>query len=101
MPKKFVWLLLTLWCAYFKGQVIGIMGPVGSGKSTILQGILGETLHRAIDDIFAQKPIEFCRNAIANGIGYVGQESKFMSSLIFFDSCLPMIFNIFYCKSIN
>ena len=60
------------------------MGPVGSGKSTILQGILGETLHRAIDDIFAQKPIEFCRDAIANGIGYVGQESKFMSSLFFF-----------------
>jgi ABC-type transport system involved in cytochrome bd biosynthesis fused ATPase/permease subunit len=50
-----------------KGHLIGIVGPVGSGKSTILMGILGENAIQGA-------PIQINAELMANGFAYVGQD---------------------------
>ncbi|KAF7639382.1 hypothetical protein Mgra_00001051 [Meloidogyne graminicola] len=49
------------------GMLIGVMGPVGSGKSALLLGILGETI---IDG----HPILLNEEVISQGFAYVGQD---------------------------
>uniref|UniRef100_A0A914UUG0 Multidrug resistance-associated protein 7 n=1 Tax=Plectus sambesii TaxID=2011161 RepID=A0A914UUG0_9BILA len=55
---------LTLQCA--KGSIIGIFGSVGCGKSSLLQGILGE-IHRQSGEI------EIAKCVLRDGFAYVAQ----------------------------
>ena len=48
------------------GELVGVVGPVGAGKSSLLEAVLGEMARRA-GCIAVDKPAE--------GIGYVGQEA--------------------------
>ena len=48
-----------------KGEFVGIVGPTGCGKSSILMGILAE-LNKTSGDIFV--------NGYEDGVGYVGQQ---------------------------
>uniref|UniRef100_A0A914D7Y6 ABC transporter domain-containing protein n=1 Tax=Acrobeloides nanus TaxID=290746 RepID=A0A914D7Y6_9BILA len=52
-----------------EGMIIGIMGPVGSGKSTILMGILGETEY-----LEPNGTLKIRQNGITEGFAYVGHE---------------------------
>ncbi|KAI1722771.1 ABC transporter transmembrane region domain-containing protein [Ditylenchus destructor] len=57
-----------------KGSIIGIIGPVGSGKTTSLMGILGETGSINHDDLGRSKTVKIRQNAIHEGFAYVGQD---------------------------
>uniref|UniRef100_A0AAF5CW95 ABC-type xenobiotic transporter n=1 Tax=Strongyloides stercoralis TaxID=6248 RepID=A0AAF5CW95_STRER len=54
----------------FPSEIIGITGPVGCGKSSLLLGILGEL--QIISD--QRNSIYIKPSLLENGIGYVGQE---------------------------
>lgn len=50
-------------------MIIGLIGPVGSGKSTILMGVLGETEFGE-----PRGTIKIRQNGITDGFAYVGHE---------------------------
>uniref|UniRef100_A0A914I1R5 Uncharacterized protein n=1 Tax=Globodera rostochiensis TaxID=31243 RepID=A0A914I1R5_GLORO len=50
-----------------KGMLIGVIGPVGSGKTSLLMGLLGETI--------ASEPlVQMDPEVLAEGFAYVGQD---------------------------
>jgi ABC-type transport system involved in cytochrome bd biosynthesis fused ATPase/permease subunit len=61
-------------------MIIGITGPVGSGKSTTLLGILGEAIapqdeQLSIRGVPLSTTIKIRQTTIHEGFAYVGQES--------------------------
>uniref|UniRef100_A0A915DCR7 ABC-type xenobiotic transporter n=1 Tax=Ditylenchus dipsaci TaxID=166011 RepID=A0A915DCR7_9BILA len=56
-----------------KGSIIGIIGPVGCGKSTILMGILGETESMNKQNL-STRVVKVRQSAINEGFAYTGQE---------------------------
>ncbi|MFH4982304.1 hypothetical protein AB6A40_009013 [Gnathostoma spinigerum] len=57
------------------GKIIGIIGPVGSGKSTFLLGLLGET--EMCSDYF-----RVSRSVVSKGFGFVSQDSWLKSGTV-------------------
>uniref|UniRef100_A0A0N5AYX3 ABC-type xenobiotic transporter n=1 Tax=Syphacia muris TaxID=451379 RepID=A0A0N5AYX3_9BILA len=51
-----------------RGTVVGVIGPTGSGKTTFLLGILGETEYR-------ERRIKIKQETVRNGFAYVSQDN--------------------------
>ena len=60
-----------------KGDFIGIIGPIGSGKTSFLESIAGEMVRADRNGIFAIN-----KDLIQNGIGYVPQQPWILNDSI-------------------
>jgi ATP-binding cassette, subfamily B, bacterial PglK len=58
----------------YRGQSIGLVGPTGSGKSTLINILLGIYRPTSGDVMFDSQPIPVSQNEWASRIGYVPQE---------------------------
>ena len=74
----FAKILFAITISNFKGKIIGLSGPVAAGKSTLLMGILNETLSPNNENIKISPDI------VNKGFGYVGQEGQCINFLFTF-----------------
>jgi branched-chain amino acid transport system ATP-binding protein len=73
-----------------RGEIVGLLGRNGMGKSTTLKSIMGLTRPRSGRVVFADRNIQGCppHQVARAGIGYVPEERRIFPNLSVFDNLL-------------